>query len=446
MRAFTAFRVCFSARFYYPVYAILFLDHGLTLEQFGLLNFIWAASIVLLEVPSGALADTLGRRNLLIAAGVLMVAEMSLLLAAPLGGSALTFWFFALNRLCSGAAEAAASGADEALAYDSLRAAGEEMTWGRVLERVQRDTSLAFFFAMMLGAAVYDPRMVNAVVRFFGGAGTVEASWLVKAPVLLTLLTALAALVTALWMKESRVAGESGAQPRRISAALAESWRGTVAAVGWISRTPMAFGIILAAMLIDSIIRQFLTLASEYWRVIHLPVASFGLIGSGMALLGLFVPAIARRMSEKASPGANLFATCALVFAGFAGLSLVLPYWGIAPAVLLYGSFQLTAFFVSRYLNEAVPSERRATVLSFRGLAANLAYGLTCLLYPALVFGIKSGLDEDSLAPGVSVKDAVFIQSLGWFPWYFLATVGLFVLVYRRRCRRLRLSAPGSDK
>ena len=52
--------------------------------------------------------------------------------------------------------EAAVSGADEALAYDSLKAAGLEGEWGKVLERVQRVTSLAFFFTMLIGAAVYD--------------------------------------------------------------------------------------------------------------------------------------------------------------------------------------------------------------------------------------------------------------------------------------------------
>ena len=46
VRAFTIFRMCFNARFYYPVYALLFLHYGLTLEQFGILNGVWAATIV----------------------------------------------------------------------------------------------------------------------------------------------------------------------------------------------------------------------------------------------------------------------------------------------------------------------------------------------------------------------------------------------------------------
>ena len=55
VRAFTVFRMFFNARFYYPVYALLFLDYGLTLEQFGLLNGVWAATIVLLKCHQGHL-------------------------------------------------------------------------------------------------------------------------------------------------------------------------------------------------------------------------------------------------------------------------------------------------------------------------------------------------------------------------------------------------------
>ena len=45
IRLFMAFRVLFNARFYYPVFTVLFLDYGLTLEQFALLNTVWAMTI-----------------------------------------------------------------------------------------------------------------------------------------------------------------------------------------------------------------------------------------------------------------------------------------------------------------------------------------------------------------------------------------------------------------
>ena len=63
IRLFIAFRIFFNARFYYPVFTILFIDFGLTVSQFALMNAVWAATIVIMEVPSGALADIWGRRN-----------------------------------------------------------------------------------------------------------------------------------------------------------------------------------------------------------------------------------------------------------------------------------------------------------------------------------------------------------------------------------------------
>ena len=120
-----------------------------------------------------------------------MMIEMAVLLLAPIGGGGLLFGLFVMNRILSGAAEAAASGADEALTYDSLKAAGLEDRWGKVFERVQRDTSLAFFFAMMIGAAVYDPQMVNAVLTFFGAGFHIEQVDIIKLPILLTFLSSI---------------------------------------------------------------------------------------------------------------------------------------------------------------------------------------------------------------------------------------------------------------
>lgn len=422
VRSFTLFRMFFSARFYYPVYALLFLDYGLTLAQFGLLNGLWAVTIVLLEVPSGALADTVGRRNLLILAGICMLLEMFVLLLVPVGASGWLFGFFALNRVLSGAAEAAASGADEALVYDSLKAAGLEDRWGHVLERVQRDTSLAFFFAMMIGAAVYDPEMVNAVLQFVGAPFLVEQAQLVKLPIALTFFSGGIVFWMALRMREAPTGSALS-----VRATLAQSWRQTGAAARWIWATPLPFAIILAAMVIDSSVRQFLTLASEYWNVIELPIASYGLIGAGMSLMGLFVPRLARLLTEKSTPLKNFLLTGAAVFTGLLGLGLAVPIWGILPAILLYASIQLTGFFVSRYLNEAAPSEQRATVLSFRGLSTNFSYGAVSLLYSGLIVWIQSQ------AQGAAAQDAVFVDSLQYFAWYFAFTLFMVFVLYRLR-------------
>jgi MFS family permease len=119
-RLFVWFAMLYNARAYYPVLAIFFTDLGLTLDQYMLLNAAWATAIFLLEVPSGALADTIGRKRLLVFSSMLMVLEMGVLLVAPKDGGWWLFSLCLLNRLLSGTSEAAASGADESIAYDAL--------------------------------------------------------------------------------------------------------------------------------------------------------------------------------------------------------------------------------------------------------------------------------------------------------------------------------------
>ena len=222
------FRVLFNARYYYPVLAILFLDFGLTTARSALLNVAWAAAIVVLEVPSGAFADQLGRRTLVRLAAVLMVVEMTVLSFAPAGNPGLLFALFLLNRVISGAAEASASGADEALAYDSLAQAGCADQWPALLERLARWQSAGFFLAMLVGGAVYDADFLN---RTLGTHFTPEQAH--RFPLYLTLLHALGALVVTLMMHEPARSGTPAVgHPARVA------WRGMVETARWFASTP----------------------------------------------------------------------------------------------------------------------------------------------------------------------------------------------------------------
>ena len=412
---FIAFRVLFNARWYYPVLAVLFLDFGLTIGQYALLNVAWAAAIVGLEVPSGALADQLGRKRLVVFAAALMVVEMAIFAFAPRGNPTLLFALFLLNRVLSGAAEACASGAVEALAYDSLVAEGRAAEWPRVLERLMRWQSGGFFVAMMLGAAVYDVRLVQRVVDFLGVPWTATREVTMRFPIYLTLTNAVLALLVTLRMREP-------AHPASATS-VGATWHATLAAGRWILHTPLALAVILGGLCFDSIVRLFLTIGSNYYRLIALPEATFGLIGSGFAVLGFFLPPVARRLAERRTMRVNFSIVAAFVLAGFTGISFAWPRWGLIFVLPLGVAMSLTGFFVSHYLNAAVTDSRqRATVLSFRGLAFNLAYGGIGLLFAGLTHALS----------GRGNADAVFAASLAWMPGYFLATVALLAVAWAR--------------
>jgi len=436
VRLFIAFRVFFNARFYYPVFTILFLDFGLTLEQFALLNAAWAAAIVLLEVPSGALADTFGRRNLLVVTGVLMVIEIALLCFVPLGNAGLLFAVFLLNRVLSGAAEAAASGADEAIAYDTLKIEGNPADWPRVLEKQMWMQSMAYIVAMSLGAAVYDPALMQRAVNALGINIQMTQDITLRYPLYLTLIFAIMTLLTTLRMQEPAPSEPDCELSEGCSKSMFQAIQLTLQAGGWILKTPFALVIIFAGLMFDNCIRMVMTLGSQYYRLISLPEATFGLIGSGLAVLGLVIPRLAYKMVNRNSPAYNLAVMAVLAMFGLFGMTFFIPLIGLLPVALLSAVMYLGRFFQSHYLNRITASNQRATVLSFKGLSFNLAYGLIGVLYSILLAFLRPETAATiSDLTRLNLENAVFIESMQWFPWYFILTLAVLLVVARRQLK-----------
>lgn len=421
IRLFIAFKVLFNSRFYYPVFTILFLDFGLTVAQFAILNAVWAATIVLAEVPSGALADIIGRKRLLVFATFTMIVEIGIISFVPKAAPSVIFTVFLVNRVLSGLAEAAASGADEAIAYDSLVAEGNPDQWGRVLEILMRFQSIGFIVAMSIGAAIYDPNLLEKICRFFGLAMTFSQETTMRFPLYLTFILAICACIATLKMKDP----ETGSSSLDVKSKQARQAFGLTLKAGlWIFKTPFALSVILFGMLFDGLIRMVITLSSQYYRMIELPESTFGLIGSLVAMLGLVIPKIAKKITERSTPSHALWLTAGLTVTGLATMSFFWPYTGLIPALITFSAMYFTGFFVSFYINQITSSDQRATVLSFKGLAYNISYGVLGILY-ALVLKIKKqGIQSED------IENIVFMGTFSWFPLTFIAWFLLLLVIY----------------
>lgn len=429
IRLFIALRVLFNCRFYYPVFTILFLDFGLTIEQFALLNTVWALTIVLAEVPSGALADVVGRKYLLVATSVLMFLEMLLIAFVPLGNGTLIFWAFLVNRVLSGLAEALASGADEALAYDTLVEEGNPDDWPKVLDIQMRAKSLGMVVTMVVGALVYDPQVVNTFLHWLGSQTEVTQQMSMRYPIYLTLLLSMGALISSLMMKDPVPLYHSSlSQESPFFTTLWQAGRKTWQAGGWIVGTPFALAVILFGMCYDHVLRMIVTMTSQYFRLILLPEASFGLIGALFASLGFVVPKLAKEMVHRNTPVKNAFYLAGLTLVALWSLTGFVPYFGLLPMALVYSGMMLTSFFSSHYLNRITESHQRATVLSFKGLAFNLAYGVIGVLFAALMHDLRKSVaaSQPELALPL-LEDRAFREAIACFPWYILVILGLIV-------------------
>lgn len=418
-RRFIFFTVFYNARAYYPVLAILFLDLGLTLDQFVLLNLIWAATIFLFEVPSGALADTIGRKKLLVTAASLMVVEMLCLLFAPRGGGAMLVALCVINRFCSGLSEACASGADEALAYDSLPENERADRWDKLLASTMRWRSAGFVIAMILGGLIYDPASLN---RLLPASFSISADTAHRLPVALVLCQALVCLFVTLRMVEP---------PRHAPADASNTCKGafrlTLETARWVFTHPKTLIVVIIGLSIDSIIRNFATLTSSYYRLIELPEWSFGFIGASIGMLGWFVPAIAKNLNQRFSTLANLGIAAGVALFGLAALAQAWPVFGLLPAMLLMTTIGYLGFTVSRALHNETDSSRRATVLSVKGLAFNLGYGLFSFGFSRLL------LTFPNQSSAAALRSALFWQ----IPVFALVTLLLFTwanLLLKRKC------------
>lgn len=423
VRLFLWFRILFNARFYYPVFTILFLDYGMTLSQFAILNVVWAITIILLEVPSGAIADTFGRKRLMVFATATMVLEMALVCFIPLGNVTLVFYALLINRILSGFAEAMASGADEALAYDSLVAQGKEHLWSKALALLMNRSAIAMMIAMLVGGAIYDAGFLNKVLTGLSVDFQFEASTTMRFPMYLTLCTGCIAFVISLQMKEIK-SDQHQDDLHQASKSFRHAFRLTLQTGIWIMKSPLVLFIILMAMNYDSVARMFVTLGSEYYRFIGYQEASFGLISSGIAIIGILISKYAESLVQKFSMYQNLSGLGVFLCACLFGVSVLSTKWGLLFAMGIFASLYLISFFISHYLNQQVPSEQRATALSFRSLACNLAYAGVGLLYAKV---------SENKAQELSQKN-IFNESLTLFPYLLIGGSVLVVLcVYFQR-------------
>lgn len=123
-------------------YTLFFLSNGLSQAQIGLLFAIFMISLALLEIPTGAFADTLGHKSS-VALGALLLSISFLILA--IGSSFITF---ALAMITSAAGLAFQSGATSSLVYDILRKINESDQF----EKVQGRIGSIFLLSSVIGA------------------------------------------------------------------------------------------------------------------------------------------------------------------------------------------------------------------------------------------------------------------------------------------------------
>ncbi|WP_278312761.1 MFS transporter [Lolliginicoccus levis] len=338
----------------YPFYALLFADTGLSVTQITWLFVAGAATVIVFEVPSGALADLLPRRWLIAAAPLFAGLAFALWVIAP------SFWMFLLGFILWGFGGTLSSGALEALVYTELEQHGTAGRYAAVMGNAQA-----------LGVIAVGASTLLAIPAMHVGGYTLVA--------IASVVACLACSLAGLAMPETRHAA-APVLPDDAGEPLGTGYFGTILTgireVRADHRLIAIIGLVAIIPAVWESLEEFVPLLADEHGVstVDVPWVVFAIwagVGLGSALTGRFSGLTARGT-------ATMLAASTLVCAG--GALLGGPVGWIAMGIS-FGGFQITSVLADAWMQHRIRGTSRATITSLAGVASEMLAILVLLAY-----------------------------------------------------------------
>jgi MFS family permease len=322
-------------------------DRGFQLKYLLAMDLPFWLLVAVLQAPTGALADHIGRRRVLAIAGALFAITV-------LGfGFAASYWMLFFDYVVWSFAQSMRSGADSALIYDSLKAEGREGRYQHIIGRG---------FALQLAAGLLSIVIGAFLADIIGLALVVQLSAAVP----------LLAIVTALAMREPHIERAERHYLRGMADGMRFAWR----------HADVRYTILIGSVLLAGTFGP--TVLVQPFLIHHsVGTALYGVYQAPLRIISIVAAILAVRVGIRMGLGRLLLMACSTIVVGYIGLTLFdrnSAFLFFALPALMMG---LTRPVIDGYLNDRIPSERRATVLSIMQLCFALQ---VAFFEPALGF------------------------------------------------------------
>lgn len=357
---------------------VLYLAYcGLNLAQIGMVEGIYHATGIVFEIPSGAVADLLGRKRSMVLGKVCIAVSCIIMLFAR------SFWFFALSFVIQALGNNLNSGSEEALVYDSMKYAGQEEQYMRVCGRLNVFIEVSQGIATVAGG-------ILAEFSYF---------WCYSACVVIAVL----ALAPVLWMTEAPYA-DTGNRRRSVREVVAAHFQ-TCFGILWsdcrILKIIVYYSVVFAAQTLLFFYSQQYFYELGYNKI---QISLIMLVVGGVSCAGAY-------LSER-------------IFAKFGAKIGVIGALAIAGAFMAYGfrnvfvsvmALAVANFFnsvlypvQSEQLNSLIPSGQRATLISVNSMFFSV--GMIVLFPLAGVLADQRGLTAVLVGTGLALAGF----TVGW--------------------------------
>jgi MFS family permease len=361
-----------SASLIWGVNTLFLLEAGLNIFEVFVANAVFTAAMALFEIPTGVLADTRGRRlSFLASSSVLLIGTLAYVGVAAIDGGVV---LFSLASIVLGLGYTFYSGAVEAWLVDALNAVGHEGELDPVFARA----------SMVSGAAM--------VIGTVGGGllGTLDLAW----PYLVR-----SALLAAAFAVGYATMHDVGFTPRTLR------WSKVLSEMRKVGRAGITYGIrtppVRLLMAVTFLHFGFFSWAWYAWQPYFLELLErdavwvAGVIAALFALAGILGNSLVKRFCRPGTRRTTvLISASAILAATMVGVGLVQIFW-VAVPLFLVGAVAMGVFgpVEQTFLHSVIPSEQRATLVSFDSLIGSVGSigGQTGLGYLSQVRSIPAG-------------------------------------------------------
>jgi MFS family permease len=340
-----------AASFIWGINTIFLLDAGLSnLEAFAA-NALFSAGMLLFEVPTGIVADGVGRRASYLAGTVTLT--VSTLLYVYLWEIEAAFWAWAVASVLLGLGFTFFSGAVEAWLVDALTATGYQGSLETVFGRGQVVGGVAMLTGSVAGG-------------FLAAHVSLGFPFVIRSVVLAIMFVVAWRLMHDIGFTRPEKLDRPLAEIRHIwTSSLEHGWR--VPAVKWL----MVQALVTGGVGIYGFYALQPYLLELYGDPTAYQVAGISAaIAAGAQILGgVAAPQIRRLFRRRTSALATTAAASAVTLIL---MGLIEHFWVVIGLTVSWGLlFAATSPIRQAYLNGMIPSNQRATILSFDSMATS---------------------------------------------------------------------------
>jgi MFS family permease len=339
-----------AASFIWGINTIFLLDAGLSNVEAFAANAFFTAGMVLFEVPTGVVADTVGRRaSYLLGTVTLLVSTLLYLLLWQVGAP---FWAWAVVSVLLGLGFTFFSGALEAWVVDALTATGFTGEMESVFGRGQAVTGAAMLTGSVAGGLIAQQTSLGVPFVLRG--------------VVLAVMFAVA-------FKLMRDVGFTPAKARRPLVAMRQVASASIR-YGW--RVPAMKWLMVDALFTGGVAVYGFYALQPYLLELYGNPHAYQIAGlsaaivAGAQMLGGALAARIRGLFRHRVSALIAMAGASVIAIGLIGI--VQSFWAVIGLTVVWGLlFAATMPIRQSFINAMIPSQQRATILSLHSLMSS---------------------------------------------------------------------------